>query len=258
MESSLSNEIKVGIFVIVGIICFCVAVLLLGGDKMFFQKTYVLKVHLPQVQGLASGSVVSLSGVPVGNIVDLQFVNQAKEIEVTMELDLAVQPRITEGTFASVKTQGALGDRYIYLEPGPLDAAPIKEGEFVKADQTPDFLDMISAKGSELNQIFEVIKEMKTLIHTFNADNRTGKLMDNLVTGSANFNQLMVEGRQTMSHLSNVSKKLDEGKGTLGSLINDPAIHNRIMSLIGDSPRNKFLKPLIRDTIQSNEKVSNR
>jgi phospholipid/cholesterol/gamma-HCH transport system substrate-binding protein len=258
MESSLSNEIKVGIFVLVGIVAFCVVVLLLGGDKMFFRKTYVLKVNLPQVQGLASGSVVSLSGVPVGNITMLKFVNQAKEIEVTMLLDISVQPRITEGTLASVKTQGALGDKYIYLEPGPLDARAMKDGEFVKADQSPDMFDMIAQKSTEISQVFETVRELKALIHTFNTDNRTGKLMDNLVTGSANFNQLMIEGRQTMTHFSAVGKKLDEGKGTLGSLINDPAIHNRIMSIIGDSPRNKFLKPMIRDTIQSSEKVGGR
>jgi len=38
---------------------------MLGGDKLFFKSTYILRVELADVQGLAKGSVVSLEGVPL-------------------------------------------------------------------------------------------------------------------------------------------------------------------------------------------------
>ena len=47
---------------------------------------------------------------------------------------------------------------------------------------------------------------------------------------------------------------LDNGQGTLGALINDPSLHNRISAFMGEAPRNRFLKPLIRESIQTNEK----
>ncbi len=64
-------------------------------------------MRLPQVQGLGVGSIVSLSGVPVGNIRGIGFIEGSSEVEVTMSVDAAMRSRITEGTKAMVKTQGA-------------------------------------------------------------------------------------------------------------------------------------------------------
>ena len=256
MESSLKNEVKVGIFIILGIVGFCISVLLLGGDQMFFKARYQLKVKLPQVQGLGPGSIVSLAGVPVGNINEVLFQNGNDGIEVVMDVDESVKHRITEGTMASVKTQGALGDKYIYLTPGPLNAPALAENSYVSADAGGDLIDMITAKGAELAQVVEVIKEVKTLLHSINEGNRTSQLMSNLVSTTDNLNKLMVDSRKAMTHFESVAQKIDKGQGTLGALINDPTLHNRIMSMVGDTPRNKFLKPIIRDTIESHEKAS--
>ena len=102
--------------------------ILLGGDKFFFSRTYHLKIHMPQVQGLGKGSVVSLSGVPVGNVERIEFVPGSSEVEVNITVQKSAQRKITEGSLASIKTQGALGDKYVYIEPGPITGAPIKDG----------------------------------------------------------------------------------------------------------------------------------
>lgn len=254
MESSLSHQIKVGIFATVGVAMFLISVVLLGGDRFFLKKTYELKVKLPQVQGLGRGSVVSLSGVPIGNVTDILFIPGSAFVEVHMNLEQAVQYRITEGSTAAVKTQGALGDKYIYIQPGPLEAKPLPAGAEIATDASPDFLDVIASKGSELGEVVEVIKEVRTLFHNMNADQRSAKIMSNLVTTTHNMNQFLGEAREVLGPLSSVMKKVDQGQGTLGALINDPTFYNRLMGLVGDSPRNKFLKPLLRDSIQTHEK----
>jgi phospholipid/cholesterol/gamma-HCH transport system substrate-binding protein len=52
-------------------------------------------------------------------------------------------------------------------------------------------------------------------------------------------------------------KKIDRGQGTLGALVNDSSLHNRLSRLLGASPRNQFLKPIIRDSIQTHEQSRN-
>ncbi len=59
--------------------------------------------------------------------------------------------------------------------------------------------------------------------------------------------------QETLVPMSSVMKKVDKGQGTLGALVNDPSFYNRMMGFVGDSPRNKFLKPIIRDSIQTSE-----
>lgn len=261
MESSLRHEIKVGIFTAVGLVLFFLSVILLGGDKFFLKKTYELKVRLEQVQGLGRGSVVSVVGVPVGNVTEITFVPGSTDVQVHMNIEYAMRDRITEGSKASVKTQGALGDKYIYIEPGPPDAPALKDGAILETDRTPDLLDLLASKGAEFGQIIEVIKEVRQLFANMNSDGKSAKLMTNLVTTTENLSAFLVEGRETfrllrtetIAPMASVMKKVDKGQGTLGALINDPSLHNRISGFFGEAPRNKFLKPLIRDSIQTNE-----
>lgn len=261
METTISKEIKVGIFTVVGIVLFCLSVILLGGDKFFFSDDYELKVRLPTAQGLGIGSVVTLSGVPVGNVRKINFIPKSTEVELTVSVLSEVQDRITERSKVTVKTQGALGDKYLYIEPGEIGGTPLKEGALIETDKTPDFLDLISSKGAELGEVVNVIKEVKVLFENINRDGKSQKLVSNLVDASAEFTKFMQEGRETFkvmrtetfAPMASIMKKVDRGDGTLGALVNDPSLHNRISNFFGEQPRNKFLKPLIRDSIQTNE-----
>lgn len=261
MDSNLNHQIKVGLFTLSGIVLFCLSVILLGGDKMFFTPMYKLKIHLPQVQGLARGSVVTLSGLQIGNVDDVRFLESSNEVEVIVSIESSVKPRITEGSMAVVKTQGALGDKYIYISPGPIGGKPLESGALIETDKTPDFLDLIASKGAEMGEIVEVIKEVRQLFHNINHENRSARLMNNLVEVTGEMKSVMAEARDTfklmrtdaIQPLSSVLKKVDNGQGTLGALVNDPSLHNRIQGFFGDAPRNKFLKPLIRESIQTHE-----
>lgn len=261
MDSNLNHQIKVGIFTLAGIILFCLSVILLGGDKMFFTAKYKLRVHLPQVQGLARGSVVTVSGLQIGNVDEVRFLDGSNDVEVVMSVEKSVRTRITEGSMAVVKTQGALGDKYVYISPGPLGGKPLEDGALIETDKTPDFLDLIASKGAEMGEIVEVIKEVRLLFHNINNENRSARLMNNLVEVTGEMKSTMAEARdtfrlmrtETIQPLSSVLKKVDNGQGTLGALVNDPSLHSRIQSFFGDAPRNKFLKPLIRESIQTHE-----
>lgn len=260
METSHGKEIKVGIFALIGVVLFCLSIILLGGNRVF-TSSYPLKVRLAQVQGLGIGSIVSLTGVPIGNIHKIDFIPGSTDVEVTMSVQENVRHRITEGTKATVKTQGALGDKFIYLEPGPSDAKPLADNGLVITDTTPDLLDMIASKGAEMGEIVNVIKEVRILFENINKDGRSAKLITNLVAASDEFGQTMKEARETFrlmrtetfAPMASIMKKVDRGDGTLGALVNDPSLHNRISNFFGEQPRNKFLKPLIRDSIQTNE-----
>lgn len=261
MEINLSKEIKVGIFAGLGIILFLVSIIMLGGDKVLLRSTYPLRVRLEDVQGLARGSVVSLEGVPVGNVHTLQFIPQSSMIEVTMSIDTEFRSRITEGARASVKTQGALGDKYIYLESGPQSAPPVASNSLLEASPQGDLFDVLTKKGAEFAEIAEVIKEMHVLLVEINADGRSAKLMQNLVSDSQELKDVLGEAKETIAetkngslkHLQSILKKLDDGDGTLGALLNDPTLHTQLSKLLGATPRNHFLTPMIRESIKETE-----
>src|SRR5688572_14343836 len=109
MNAKKSIEVKVGIMVGVGLALFMVTTLLLGGGKKVFTSTYTLKVQYDSVTGVVPGSVVQVLGLAVGNVSDVRFVSGSTKLEVLLEIEKAFQNRITKGSMAETKTQGALG-----------------------------------------------------------------------------------------------------------------------------------------------------
>lgn len=264
MADDKNETKKVGLFVLTGLVLLAISIILIGGDKFLFKSQYQLNVNFEQVQGLGVGSVVSYAGIPIGNVKVIKFDNERQGIVLTLNLDDEYQPLITMTSVASVRTQGALGDKYIYIEPGTLPAKALNEGDFLTADTDGDILDMIKEKGVEFSRVIETADELKKIFQQLNAEGRVRSIaqhMDELLVEST----LLVkdvrgkgELSRSFARLESILQKVDQSQGTLGALINDPTIHEQLVKIMGGSKRSNYLKPLIRATIQSQEAAPQR
>lgn len=256
MEALVKNNLKIGIFVAFGLVAIMTSIIVLGGDQFLFRSTSTLRARFPQVQGLAQGSIVSLAGVPVGNINKLYFVPGVTDIEIEMDINRDHFPRITQGSLASIKTQGALGDKYIYITPGAPEAERLKDDALIQSDEQKDLIDIIAARGAELSNVIEVVKEARDLLRSINQNGRSAQVMENMAHATNNLNKMINDARtETLPKMNRILTKIDEGQGTLGQLINDPSLHKKMKSFVGgDSSESNYLSPLIRDSMRKMEK----
>lgn len=263
MEFSLHQQIKTGIFVLIGIVVISLSIIFLGEDRMSLTGTYRLFVELKQAQGLSRGSQVTLSGLRVGRVDVIDFSKSSTQLIAVLEIDQKYQQRITEGATVAVKTLGALGDKYIYINPGPADAPAVKSESTLPSDGGEDFLDLMAKKGNDLSNVVDVVNELEILLKNLNQNGRSAQMMENMITTSSQLKALVAETRESLNkdkmreavtRMASIMAKIDKGDGTLGALINDPSLHQRLSSLLGDSPRRQFLKPMIRETIIHQEK----
>lgn len=268
-KNSKKLEYKVGLFVGVGLIAILISILLLGGNRMVFTRYVNFHTPFTEVQGLFPGSVVSLAGLPVGNVREISFSSQTNQLEVHFQVDAKFSEKIVAGTKAEIRTQGALGDRYIYLTPGPIGGELIADGEAIEPDASGDLFSMLTDKEDGIGNVVTLIKELQILVATLNKDNTIGKTLNNLGTASAQMNTTLGEldglirdirgakddrkMQKAVQSLANVMEKIDRGQGSLGALINDPSLHQSLKSFVGSSPRNTYLKNVIRETIQKSE-----
>jgi phospholipid/cholesterol/gamma-HCH transport system substrate-binding protein len=270
MENQSSRlEYKVGIFLAMGLLAVMVSIVLLGGGQSFFARYFQIKARFTEVQGLFPGSVVSLAGIPVGNVTAIAFVPSENRLEVTMKINDVYKQRLVEGTVAEVRTQGALGDKFVYLIPGPPDARALANGEVIETIET-DLLRMLTSREDGVARVIDLIKEVHLLIATINANGQTTTMMRNVSDAAEKMKSTLSQLdallgdlrseipenkklKQAVISLSNVMEKIDQGKGTLGQLINDPSLHQNLKSILGGSPRNRYMKDMIRETIQQND-----
>src|SRR5437879_336672 len=114
------SGLKVGIVVFIGLIIFVFIVSIVGTEQNVFTSTYQLKVFLPNVQGLVTGAQITLGGLKVGFVTDMQFVRRdtVNGVDVTMQITTKYRASITSRTTGQIKTIGLLGDKYIDLSIG--------------------------------------------------------------------------------------------------------------------------------------------
>lgn len=258
-KNSVRLEYKVGLFIVIGLVAVMATILLLGGQKTFFTRYTHIKARFSEVSGLFPGSVVSLAGVNVGNVEEILFVANDNKLEVTLKIDRKFEDRLVEKTIAEVRTQGALGDKFVYLEPGPITGKKLPDGALVESNEA-DLMKLLTSREDGVARIVDLIKELHILVASINQNGQIGTTIKKLGSTLSQLDGLLgdIRGEIPQNHkvrtallnLSSILEKIDSGKGTLGSLVNDPAIAQSLKSLLGASPRNKYMKDMLRETLQ--------
>lgn len=266
MESNAKTQLRVGIFLSIGLVLILGSIFMLGADRAFFKSYTTLHAHFTEVQGLAEGSVVSFSGITVGNVQRIEILPERNMIDLVLLVDNKYMPRVTEGSMVEIRTQGALGDKFIFIVPGDPKAKPLTEGAVIEVAKASDILGILSERGNEAEKVFDIINEMYRFTKALNADNRTEKIMMGLASATAKIDkaagatQKLTESlgdgqkiKSSMERLESVLTKIDNGQGTLGKLINDPSVHDQVKSMLGGSPRKSYIKSLMRTSIEKAE-----
>lgn len=268
MEANSKTQMKVGIFLVVGLVVIMTSIFMLGADRALFRSYIYLHAHFDQVQGLAEGSVISLSGVNVGNVERIDFQPETNSLDLVMKIDKKYAAKLTEGAQVEIRTQGALGDKFVFIIPGDAKAAPVKNGDVLEVAKATDILGIISERGKETEKVFDIINEILKMAKTINADNRFERIVSNMAVASGNLKDAASDAKKfsgelnvgtatklkhSLERLDSILAKLDRGDGTLGALINDSSVHEQLKSLLGASSRKQHIKSMIRTSIERAE-----
>ncbi|MEW5728183.1 MAG: MlaD family protein [Pseudomonadota bacterium] len=136
--------------VITGAVVVAAAVVMLGlvygkdtGAAANAAQGYTLTATFNKADGVAEGTEVRLSGVPVGKVVDQVLDDRFRAVTT---LSIVKDVRLTADTGAAIRTDGLLGAKYIELQPGA-DEAMLKPGDAIPFTQDAmvleELLDMI-------------------------------------------------------------------------------------------------------------------
>ena len=265
-----SNDYKIGVFVVFGLVLIMGSIFFLGANRTLFGSSFEIYADFSNVQGLYDGSVVSLSGIEIGNVEKINFTPETNQLRVKMKIDKNFQSRLRAGIRAEINTQGALGDKYIHLIPGNPLAEVIKAGSVIETTEGNGILDVISNRGKETERVFDIINEIYKMTKGINQDNKINKIIEQLssttnhlsaassdirrFTSSINEEDAHKKFKASVVHMESILSKIDKGEGTLGALINDPALHERLKSILGADQRKSHVRSLLRTSIQETEK----
>lgn len=213
----MSNEQKVGLFFLVGIVLVFAAIEVTVGTGLL-SKGYDLYVNYTNVEGLRAGDAVQVAGVKLGKVDEITL----KPDGVRVKLRLDTKAVVRRDSVARLDYQALSGTRFISISLGTPNAATLKDGETVEAEVPPSITQMV-------DQLQGVAKSVQDLADSLNRN------QDHLLN---NVNALIEENRTALQHtlenIDSITTKLDSGEGTMAKLINDSTLYDRASTVMSD------------------------
>ena len=249
------TQIKVGIFILIGLTITGMLLIYYGRLGEGFANYYNLRVEFANASGIIRGSEVLLAGAKVGRVTadpvimpDMQGVN--------VELRILEQVRIPVESQFSVGSSGLLGDKYIQivLKNGKSEGPIIEPDSTIKGSDigdgigglTEDAGDLIADLRTTVKNINTVVEkldqtvlsksELESISTTVkNLQTTTGKLAES----SGRFDTLLKSGQETMDSAKKASdefralaQQAQTGRGALGMLISNREMADNLRAFI--------------------------
>jgi phospholipid/cholesterol/gamma-HCH transport system substrate-binding protein len=193
MKNSNPQNLRLGIFVILGVAIFVAAVYFIGNRQNLFGDSSVITSVFKDVNGLQPGNNVRFAGVNVGTVQNIRIINDTS-IAVNMRVDERTMNIIRKNSLATISSDGLVGSMIVNLLPGEnnnLSGAPVQPGDTIASISKIATADMLT---------------------TLNTTNENAALLT--------------------ADLLKITNSINEGKGTLGVLIKDEEMANNFKESI--------------------------
>ncbi len=237
MAKPLNNLIKLGIFVISGILLLIVALFLIGKNQHLIGSHYSLKTHFANVGGLRTGNNVRYAGIEVGTVKTIEIINDTT-VEVTMMIGRKMKTVIRKNALASLGADGLMGNKVVNIVPvdGPAELA--QEGDLLTSRQSVEFDDVLrtlAGTGDNINVITENLKE--TVFKINNSKGLWKMLSDsslaiNLRRASHNLEKATLNAERMTKDVRDIVADVKAGEGPAGTILRDTAMASSLKSSV--------------------------
>jgi phospholipid/cholesterol/gamma-HCH transport system substrate-binding protein len=195
-------KVRLGLFVIIGIALFVLAIFIIGKQKNLFSPVYKISSVFYNVSGLQVGNNIRFAGINVGTVSRITIINDSN-VKVDMLIKEDVRQFIKADCEVAIGSEGLIGDRIVILTQGSNDAPLAKEDQqLVSAEpvETDAILASLQVTAGNAEIISHQLAEIMVKVNSGNGT--LGRLIQDSVIAE-NFNQ-------TMMNLKRSTKGLDE------------------------------------------------
>jgi phospholipid/cholesterol/gamma-HCH transport system substrate-binding protein len=253
MDTQTQNfKVKLGLFILIGLIIFVIAIFFIGKQKNLFNPVFKVTTSFYNISGLQVGNNVRFSGINVGIVDNIMIINDST-VQVDMLIRKNVQEFIKADSQASIGSSGIIGDRILTITQGSNEAPIVRDGQHLESKE-PVETDAIMASLSATAGNVEIItlELAEVMVNINRGQGPLGRLIsdstiaenisqtignfkkssagldETIETTKENVYAFMESLQQTAAKTEIASQQLGEimvrinsGEGTLGTLIQD-------------------------------------
>lgn len=249
MEKTTSQKIRLGLFVIIGLLVFILAVYFIGDKQKMFGKTNHLEAIFDNVNGLQIGNNVRYSGINVGTVRAIEMINDST-IKVDMLIDKAIFFHIRKNAIATIGSDGLVGNMIINIIPGKGMEASVKPGDAIQSKSRIRTDDMLNTLGMTNKNAALLTADLLKITKDVTQGKGTVGL---LIRDSILANDL----KETMHYLKITGRGTSESVSKLNKLIASLDNKDNVIGVLKDTAVAKNIKTIVRNLDESSTKIDN-
>ena len=244
------NLLLAGAFVS-GLLLIMMAMIVVAGIQgSIFRKKITLSTVVSNAQNLKPGAAVQVRGIKTGAVVKIDF-EALERIKISFQIEERYRPWVRENSYIAIRTQGVLGDKFLEILGGDDEHPPIQDhGVLTTADHAG--LDKFITKGEGvLNGSEELLLHLNKIMSSIDPQK-----VSTIITS---LDHIMLELKaadlgKTLQEIHKITQRINQGPGTVHSLIYDPSVHDDLQALLGGAKRNKMIKYFINESLKKAHK----
>jgi len=238
-KTSIEN-LKLGIFVILGTALFLFAAYLIGNRQNMFGGTFGVTAVFKNANGLQKGNNVRFSGINVGTVHKIEMINDTT-IAVSMNIIENMQEHIKKDAVAMIGSDGLVGSMLINIVPGAGTAALIEAGDELQSVSKIATQDMISTLNVTNENAAMLTADLLKVAQSLTKGKGTlGKLLNDTVMASdlqqtiSNLKYVTNRANTTIVKLNGMISKMNLEESVAGIFLADTISAQKIKQTLGN------------------------
>ncbi len=235
-----------GLFVLGAVGIAFAATIGMGIKKGWFDQKVHLQTLVPSADGINPGTPVRFSGLRIGSV-DTIDLKSSNEVIIKFKILKRFAKRINNRSIVRVVRPFVIGEKALEIEDGKVKGKPIRDGQTLLAEYSPDFLEILSSNklGMYMQSLSMTMANLQKLAEAFLSNERSDKiieLFDELFPLMKKMNSMATEVSVLSASLNDkqkMAKVLDDFlviskqmKKALPSVADDmPALSSNILQL---------------------------
>jgi phospholipid/cholesterol/gamma-HCH transport system substrate-binding protein len=262
-------QLKVGLMAILAFAILAYLVFLMSSTLGFFKSKSQIYTFMDDSQAVATGVDVTLNGIKIGTVSDVRLsgmTQPGRTVKITMDVDNQFLPSVPVDSQAKLAAANLLGTKYINIKKG-MSPQAIQPGAEVSSGETKELEDLFEQGSTTLAAMETIVKRLDAIVSQVELGkgnlgkiiqddklyNNAVQITDEINSLTADFHKMLNSSDNSVGKLLNdkgamyddlrtftastqkIVDGINDGKGTLGQLLQNPAMFDDFRQILADT-----------------------
>ena len=218
----------VGIFVLVGVALFAIALFMIGERQLAFAQKFVVYTEFTTITGLQPGAIVRVSGAPAGSVTGIEAPGGPDDkFRARLEITEDLHQLVRTDSVAAIQTEGLVGGSFLAVTIGTEGAPRAPAGSTIPSREPFVLADLFQQMSETMGKVNATIDDLrsgieKTLVSVNTTVDSTNALINEI---SDDVGPAYASARIT-SDAARIAEGIRKGEGTVGKLLKDDELYS--------------------------------